>query len=107
MSTKGEAVSLAITEIAAEWFQESEHGIVARVKRNIMDRDVYEKAWGKGPMAVAKHQLKEAKQLDVSKSFSLSASLSSMHYSDTDLGLEIRSTDRAGFRALLRVLRGL
>jgi H/ACA ribonucleoprotein complex subunit 4 len=34
-----------------------EHGIVARIKRVIMERDTYPRQWGKGPKAMAKKVL--------------------------------------------------
>lgn len=41
-----------------------DHGIVARTKRVIMDRDVYEKKWKLGPFAKKKADLKEQGLLD-------------------------------------------
>jgi len=41
-----------------------DHGIVARTKRVIMDRDVYDKKWKLGPFAKNKQELKEGGKLD-------------------------------------------
>ena len=41
-----------------------DHGIVARTKRVIMDRDVYEKKWKLGPFAKKKADMKESGLLD-------------------------------------------
>lgn len=41
-----------------------DHGIVARTKRVIMDRDTYEKKWKLGPFAKKKAEFKEAGKLD-------------------------------------------
>lgn len=41
-----------------------DHGIVARTKRVILDRDVYEKKWKLGPFAKKKTELKEQGLLD-------------------------------------------
>jgi len=41
-----------------------DHGIVARTKRVIMDRDTYEKKWKLGPFAKKKADLKEQGKLD-------------------------------------------
>ena len=41
-----------------------DHGIVARTKRVIMDRDTYEKKWKLGPFSKKKAEFKEAGKLD-------------------------------------------
>ena len=41
-----------------------DHGVVARTKRVIMDRDVYDKKWKLGPYSKKKEELKQAGQLD-------------------------------------------
>jgi H/ACA ribonucleoprotein complex subunit 4 len=41
-----------------------DHGIVARTKRVIMDRDVYDKKWKLGPYAKKKEELKNEGKLD-------------------------------------------
>jgi len=41
-----------------------DHGIVARTKRVIMDRDVYDKKWKLGPFAKKKEELKSDGKLD-------------------------------------------
>lgn len=41
-----------------------DHGIVARTKRVIMDRDVYDKKWKLGPFAKKKEDLKKEGKLD-------------------------------------------
>merc|ERR1740139_1752433 len=51
ISTKGEAVALAIAQMTTSTIATCDHGIVARTKRVIMDRDVYEKKWKLGPFA--------------------------------------------------------
>jgi len=62
MSTKGEAVALGIAQMGALDMVNCKHGIVAKIKRVIMDRETYPKKWGLGPRAVAKKQLiKEGK----------------------------------------------
>ena len=44
-----------------------DHGVVAKVKRCIMERDVYPRRWGMGPVAVEKQKLKQGGLLDVSQ----------------------------------------
>lgn len=41
-----------------------DHGIVASIKRVIMDKDVYPKRWGLGPRAQRKKNLKKLGLLD-------------------------------------------
>ena len=41
-----------------------DHGIVARTKRVIMDRDIYDKKWKLGPFAKKKEDLKQQGKLD-------------------------------------------
>lgn len=50
MSTKGEAIALAIAAMTTSTIATCDHGIVARTKRVIMDRDVYDKKWKLGPL---------------------------------------------------------
>jgi len=49
MTTKGEAVALGIAEMTSIVMASVDHGIVAKIKRCIMDRDTYPKRWGLGP----------------------------------------------------------
>merc|ERR1712195_431102 len=64
MSTKGEAIALAIAQMTTSTIATCDHGIVTRTKRVIMDRDVYEKKWKLGPFAKKKEDLKAANKLD-------------------------------------------
>merc|ERR1711957_1037119 len=64
ISTKGEAVSLAIAQMTTSTIATCDHGIVARTKRVIMDRDVYDKKWKLGPFAQKKESLKKDNKLD-------------------------------------------
>lgn len=42
-----------------------DHGVVAKVKRCIMERDLYPRRWGLGPVAVEKKMMKTSGLLDV------------------------------------------
>lgn len=64
ISTKGEAVALAIAQMTTSTIATCDHGIVTRTKRVIMDRDVYEKKWKLGPYSKKKEELKKNNQLD-------------------------------------------
>ena len=64
MSTKGEAVALAIASMTTSTIATCDHGIVARTKRVILERDVYERKWKLGPFAKKKETLKTEGKLD-------------------------------------------
>lgn len=64
MSTKGEAVALAYAEMTTSQMASVDHGIVARSKRVIMDRDTYPRRWGLGPIALKKRDLMKSGLLD-------------------------------------------
>jgi len=65
MTTKGEAIALGIAQMAAVDMTMCDHGVIAKVKRCIMERDTYPRKWGLGPVAAAKQKLKASGQLDV------------------------------------------
>lgn len=64
ISTKGEAVALAIAQMTTSTIATCDHGIVCRTKRVVMDRDIYEKKWKLGPFSKKKADLKEQGKLD-------------------------------------------
>jgi H/ACA ribonucleoprotein complex subunit 4 len=64
VSTKGEAIAIAIASMTTSTIATCDHGIVARTKRVIMERDVYERKWKLGPFAKKKEGLKAAGKLD-------------------------------------------
>jgi len=64
ITTKGEAIAIGIAQMSTVEMSSCDHGVVAKVKRCIMERDLYPRRWGKGPVAVAKKQMKEAGKLD-------------------------------------------
>ncbi|EGO03325.1 hypothetical protein SERLA73DRAFT_83244 [Serpula lacrymans var. lacrymans S7.3] len=57
MTTKGEAIALAISQMTTVELATCDHGVVAKVKRCIMERDTYPRRWGLGPMAVQKKKM--------------------------------------------------
>jgi len=57
MTTKGEAIALAIAQMSTVELATCDHGVVAKVKRCIMERDTYPRRWGLGPMALQKKKL--------------------------------------------------
>ena len=65
MTTKGEAIALGIAQMSTVELSSCDHGVVAKVKRCIMERDLYPKRWGMGPVALEKKKMKSDGQLDV------------------------------------------
>jgi H/ACA ribonucleoprotein complex subunit 4 len=66
MTTKGEAIALGIAQMSTVEMTTCDHGVVAKIKRVIMERDLYPKRWGLGPVALEKKKLKADGMLDVS-----------------------------------------
>lgn len=64
MTTKGEAIALGIAQMASTDLAACDHGVVAKIKRCIMERDTYPRRWGLGPVAQKKKQMKASGQLD-------------------------------------------
>jgi len=64
MTTKGEAVALAIAQMTTAVVASVDHGTVAVIKRVIMERDTYQARWGFGPRASEKKKLILGGQLD-------------------------------------------
>nr|CAG4644849.1 EOG090X07JL [Leptodora kindtii] len=54
VTTKGEAVALAIALMTTTSVASCDHGIVAKIKRVVMERDTYPRKWGLGPKASLK-----------------------------------------------------
>merc|ERR1712228_872557 len=50
-TTKGEAICLAIAQMTTATMASCDHGVVAKIKRVIMERDTYPRKWGLGPKA--------------------------------------------------------
>lgn len=66
MTTKGEAIALGIAQMSTVELSSCDHGVVAKVKRCIMERDLYPRRWGLGPVALEKKKMKSDGKLDVS-----------------------------------------
>lgn len=64
VTTKGEAVALAIAVMTTATMASCDHGVCAKLKRVIMERDTYPRKWGLGPKASKKKELIAAGQLD-------------------------------------------
>ena len=57
MTTKGEAIALGIAQMTTVELATCDHGVVAKVKRCIMERDTYPRRWGLGPKALEKKKM--------------------------------------------------
>jgi H/ACA ribonucleoprotein complex subunit 4 len=57
MTTKGEAVATGIAQMTTAVMSSVDHGVVAIIKRVIMERDTYNMRWGFGPRASDKKKL--------------------------------------------------
>lgn len=57
MTTKGEAICIALAQMTTATMATTDHGIVAKIKRVIMERDTYGRKWGLGPIASKKKEL--------------------------------------------------
>lgn len=64
ITTKGEAISLAIATMTTSTIASCDHGVVAKTKRVIMEKDVYERKWKLGPFSKKKETLKAEGKLD-------------------------------------------
>jgi H/ACA ribonucleoprotein complex subunit 4 len=64
ITTKGEGIAIGIAQMSTVEMSSCDHGIVAKVKRCIMERDQYPRRWGMGPVAVEKKKMKESGKLD-------------------------------------------
>ena len=53
-------LELACAQMSAVEMTSCDHGVVAKIKRVIMERDLYPRRWGMGPVATEKKKMKEA-----------------------------------------------
>merc|ERR1712011_65084 len=60
----GEAICLALAQMTTSTMASCDHGVVAKIKRVVMERDLYPKKWGLGPKATIKKDMIKAGQLD-------------------------------------------
>jgi H/ACA ribonucleoprotein complex subunit 4 len=63
MTTKGEAVAVMVAQMTTAVISAVDHGVVAVIKRVVMERDTYKMRWGHGPRAAMKKKLIEKGQL--------------------------------------------
>lgn len=64
VTTKGEAVCLAIAQMTTSSIASCDHGVVAKIKRVIMERDTYGRKWGLGDFALKKKKMIKEGLLD-------------------------------------------
>jgi hypothetical protein len=53
----GEAIAIGIAQMSTVELATCDHGVVAKVKRCIMERDTYPRRWGLGPKALEKKKM--------------------------------------------------
>merc|ERR1719195_2503154 len=63
-TTKGEAICLGIAQMTTATMASCDHGVVAKLKRVVMERDLYPKKWGLGPKASVKKEIIKQGLLD-------------------------------------------
>lgn len=63
-TTKGEALCIALAKMTTATMASCDHGVVAKIKRVIMERDTYPRKWGLGPKAAVKKEMIKKGQLD-------------------------------------------
>lgn len=64
ITTKGEGIAIGIAQMGSVEMSTCDHGVVAKVKRCIMERDLYPRRWGLGPTAAEKKKMKASGKLD-------------------------------------------
>ena len=64
MTTKGEAIAVGIAQMNTAVMSSCDHGVVAKIKRVIMERDSYPRRWGLGPIASKKKKMIKEGSLD-------------------------------------------
>ncbi|CAK64401.1 unnamed protein product (macronuclear) [Paramecium tetraurelia] len=64
ITTKGEAIAVAIAQMTTGEIASCDHGVVCKSKRVIMDRETYPRKWGTGPRALRKKALIKEGLLD-------------------------------------------
>ncbi|QDZ22613.1 tRNA pseudouridine synthase [Chloropicon primus] len=64
ITTKGEAIAVGIAQMTTAVMATCDHGVVAKIKRVIMERDTYPRRWGLGPKAQMKKKLIADGKLD-------------------------------------------
>jgi H/ACA ribonucleoprotein complex subunit 4 len=57
MTTKGEAIAIGVAQMTTAVMATCDHGVVAKVKRVVMERDTYPRKWGLGPKASTKKKM--------------------------------------------------
>merc|ERR1712029_843575 len=63
-TTKGEAICIAVALMTTATMASCDHGVIAKIKRVIMERDTYPRKWGLGPVAANKKTMIKEGKLD-------------------------------------------
>ena len=59
----GEAIAIGVAQMSTVELATCDHGVVAKVKRCIMERDTYPRRWGLGPKAMEKKKMIKDRKL--------------------------------------------
>jgi H/ACA ribonucleoprotein complex subunit 4 len=60
----GQAIAVGIAQMTTAVMATCDHGMVAKIKRVVMERDTYPRRWGLGPVATKKKSLVKEGKLD-------------------------------------------
>ena len=86
MTTKGEAIALGIAQMTTVELATCDHGVVAKVKRCIMERDTYPRRWGLGPKA-----LEKKKMIKLTRNFRSAIASQALKQSTSNFKVEMQS----------------
>lgn len=64
-TTKGEAVALGIALMTTATMATCDHGVAAKIKRVVMERDTYPRKWGFGPVVRCQFQERQREEFFV------------------------------------------
>ncbi|XP_049645476.1 LOW QUALITY PROTEIN: H/ACA ribonucleoprotein complex subunit DKC1-like [Suncus etruscus] len=103
ITTKGEAICIAIALMTTVVISTCDHGIVAKIKRVIMERDTYPRKWGLGPKASQKKLLVKKGLLD-KHSKPTESTPSSWTQGYTDYSHSVQSKEASGVVATAPVI---
>ena len=67
VTTKGEAICIALAQMTTATMASCDHGVIAKIKRVIMERDTYPRKWGLGPTASIKKTMIKAGKVRASQ----------------------------------------
>ncbi|KAI5647639.1 hypothetical protein M9H77_33644 [Catharanthus roseus] len=99
MTTKGEAIALGIAEMTTAVMATCDHGVVAKIKRVVMDRDTYPRKWGLGPRASMKKNpapdtVKKAKVAEVEETLVVKEKIELKKAGEAEVEVEVEKKEK-------------